>query len=228
LERADKTLRHHITKKGKLEIEEIQSILFQILYTLYHAQKSMEFMHNDLHFKNVLIKNLPKDVKQTVFYVNDKKFVSKLPFIIKITDFGLSRITLGNGSAIYNPVRTKWFDPAADLIQLASQLKGIAINWESVENHETQKGLLSNLKKMLKKPYNVDLDAILNHPFFESMNVDSSDEKSIVFGGVPCDLKQFQIKKEVSPIKPLDYQIVNNTIIKSRKERRQLADLNTI
>ena len=56
LEYADSTL---FEMRDKLDLLQFKSVLFQILYALYIAQTELEFNHNDLHLKNILLKWTP-------------------------------------------------------------------------------------------------------------------------------------------------------------------------
>jgi serine/threonine protein kinase len=87
LEYADSTL---FEMKDKLDLLQFKSVLFQILYALYIAQTELEFNHNDLHLKNILLKWVPngefaefKDYDGTCWYTNS--------YTVKICDFGISR-----------------------------------------------------------------------------------------------------------------------------------------
>jgi serine/threonine protein kinase len=77
--------------RTQLDIFEFRSILFQLLFALYTAQKRLEFNHNDLHIRNILLKS-QKTGEQTRHHdkdLNSTWFTNS--YTVKICDFGLSR-----------------------------------------------------------------------------------------------------------------------------------------
>lgn len=89
----------------KISVELYRIILFQLLYSLCKAQEACEFVHNDLHLKNILIDFKHEEMNQFREYKNSKDnspwFVDKSVHVT-IIDFGLSRITRDDGSSIHN------------------------------------------------------------------------------------------------------------------------------
>lgn len=89
-----------------LSLAELKGILFQLLYALAVAQEELGFVHNDLHFGNILLKSMPlgkKYLSCTYSPTNGKDstwFVGG--HLVKITDFGLSRIRSKDEQVIYN------------------------------------------------------------------------------------------------------------------------------
>lgn len=79
----------------EIEMKNLQIYIFQIVYTLYIMQKEFNFIHYDLHLKNILM-NTDKDYdketsKYNVYIVNNKKFyIPILPLTVKIMDFDRS------------------------------------------------------------------------------------------------------------------------------------------
>ena len=57
MESADSTL-HDM--REQLDLLQFKNILFQTLYALHIAQTQLEFNHNDLHLKNILLKWRPE------------------------------------------------------------------------------------------------------------------------------------------------------------------------
>ncbi|EFA77245.1 hypothetical protein PPL_12456 [Heterostelium album PN500] len=55
----------------ELKMDQLKSILFQIIYALSVAQTEFEFVHNDLHEKNILLASLPVDKRYVVFHKPD-------------------------------------------------------------------------------------------------------------------------------------------------------------
>jgi len=69
----------------------IRVIIFQIMYTLAVVRKHIPgFIHNDLHFSNILVSKGPKSGFTEYVLNNEKYFVPNLGFDIKLWDFDLS------------------------------------------------------------------------------------------------------------------------------------------
>jgi serine/threonine protein kinase len=64
------------------------------------AQGEHEFAHLDLHLKNILLQTL--DVDQVLEYTVGSLKYRCASFMVKIADFGLSRITTDAGQVVYN------------------------------------------------------------------------------------------------------------------------------
>jgi hypothetical protein len=89
MERADGTLNdlyEHIVPP--------ETLVFQILYTLYVLQKTYKFTHYDLHWQNIMYVEVPK--KDVEYIVGNKKYkMNNNGMQIKIMDYGLSRLEVG-------------------------------------------------------------------------------------------------------------------------------------
>lgn len=231
LEKADDSLRKYLLGlKYTIPLNEYKCMLFQILYSLEKAQSKFQFVHHDLHLDNIMIKYLTNNVKETVYYVGEKRYSCKVPYMIKITDFGLSRITISKNQIIYNPKRGDAFDPSIDLIQLSIELKKIKINWKDEENEESEKKKLGDLKRKLKKISNVNVMELVQHPFFDSLvlNHDLEDSVEMMIFGRPVEetkkilFEEKEEEKENIRIEVLfDKKEVGKTIVKSRKMRKK-------
>jgi len=68
---------------------------------LYVAQKEYEFVHNDLHKKNILLV-VPSDKNEYSLFRDEDCTWFTTGLFVKITDFGLSRIRLDNCRVLYN------------------------------------------------------------------------------------------------------------------------------
>lgn len=49
----------YLKQKERVEADEFRSILFQLLYALSVAQREFQFVHHDLHLKNILLQDQP-------------------------------------------------------------------------------------------------------------------------------------------------------------------------
>jgi serine/threonine protein kinase len=87
-------------QREQLSLRQLKSIAFQLIYALHVAQGENEFAHLDLHMKNVLLQTL--DASDAIEYDVGGRVHRCDSFMVKIADFGLSRITLDDGRVIFN------------------------------------------------------------------------------------------------------------------------------
>lgn len=128
LEKADTTL---YAIRGDLSFEVFRDVLFQIIYALHVSQTEFEFVHHDLHIQNVLLKRLKVQLEDYmiestdssglikcevvdeerlveencgVFKDGETTWYSRGPWIVKLSDFGLSRIKMvdDDGRVVYD------------------------------------------------------------------------------------------------------------------------------
>lgn len=216
-----------------LKLHEYRSVLFQLLFALHIAQQECQFMHTDLHLRNILVSRpktaadqrttntksddqdevceselddasqpaessqAPKPDKPDKFahvYVDlsslhqdknapeDKTLlfwgIPEDSLIIKITDFGLSRIRLDNDTVVFNLKNkfTEMFLPQSDLEQLVNALKGLDLCQGDIPDDEFREAStkLNDLKKKMR-----DISAtprqLLRHEFFEELIIDHNN-----------------------------------------------------
>jgi serine/threonine protein kinase len=170
LERGDMSL-HSFIRKTILPLATFKSILFQLLFGLYIGQRELEFQHNDLHSKNVLVKFLKDSHDGCAFYArfddSEVRWLTKENFVIKLTDFGHSRIKLASGEVICNnkdPFSTI-FDPKSDLKKIEHELRTVKIDW----TNSNEQPVLKDLKSKMRDPYSYPPGELLLHPFFDSL-----------------------------------------------------------
>jgi len=104
MEYASETLYERV-KSGPLSIGAYKEILFQIVYTLAVAQETLQFVHNDLHMKNILLsKSLPSGTFCKYYDPrnNGTSWYLRRGEIVKLADFGLSRAELPGGELLCN------------------------------------------------------------------------------------------------------------------------------
>lgn len=128
LEKADTTL---YAIRSDLSFEIFRDVLFQILYALHVSQAEFEFVHHDLHIQNVLLKRLRVPLQDYliektdpsglikyetvdeerlvdehcgIFKDGETTWYSRGPWIVKLSDFGLSRIKMvdDDGRVVYD------------------------------------------------------------------------------------------------------------------------------
>ena len=105
-------------------------LLFQASTALLAAQETFLFTHYDLHIDNVLLDNWPSQTRFISYPVSNGNLVinRKLcPFIVKITDFGLSRLQLQD--VLITPTVTDFpdetygeFNSSYDIISLVGSI----------------------------------------------------------------------------------------------------------
>ena len=105
-------------------------LLFQASTALLAAQETFLFTHYDLHTENLLIDNWPSQTRFISYPVSNGNLIinRKLcPFIVKITDFGLSRLQVQD--VLITPTVTKFpeatfgeFNPSYDIISLVGSI----------------------------------------------------------------------------------------------------------
>ena len=97
----------HLQSKKNVDVlsKAIDEVLLQVAYALYKAQQSYQYIHNDLHSENVLMKKtnpranvvLKLDNRLSIDFpkVTDRNFLFTMPVII---DFGDSSVVVIEGS----------------------------------------------------------------------------------------------------------------------------------
>lgn len=236
LEKADETLYDFMKRKKMITLTQYKSILFQILFALHFAQKHCEFVHNDLHLKNIMIKSLPKETKLCAFHFNNQCWITREKFLVKITDFGLSRVTF-NESVICNSKNfiQAAFDPYQDVRQLAKEFGKLKIDWNGDDvfllDVTKEKKYLKSLKR--KMTTGTLPEQLFQHEFFDSLKGIPSNETGVLhFGNVSQTEKENIVPLEKSPQmkkpsnhrtlrkrKPLEEINNTQTVVKPRKRR---------
>jgi hypothetical protein len=179
LEHADMSLMDYRT----LTLYEYKCLLFQILFALFVAQTEYKFVHNDLHLKNILLKRPPTNSALHVFKHGENTWYT-WGLVVKIADFGLSRLELPSGHILSN-ASVDGFDSHKDIEKVMNEFERyIRIDPESwltpKEKEEAtlnpeklrlfldqKQTLLRKLKAFLRKP--LPISYYLGHPFFEEL-----------------------------------------------------------
>ena len=217
LEKADITLKKFLLNQNyQIPLNLYKNILFQMLYALSLSQEICEFIHHDLHFDNIMLKFYKNETK-TEFNFKNQKYHLETDFLIKITDFGLSRIkNVENDKIIFNPKLGKFFDPSIDVNQIGRELKKIKIIFQ--ENEMEEKLKLSALKRKMNRNI-VNATELLSHSFFDSLKsqFDFNDEIPFKFG--------MEIEKEeklnVILFENKENVFRNQTIVKTRRGKQK-------
>lgn len=148
LEYAHHDLSHH----KRLSLPRYRSMLFQVLWGLYLAQRELQFVHHDIHVRNILLQPLAEDVPGTAYRLAardvpaapwgarattvgegapalDEKQLGSMVwfspfFVVKITDFGLSS--------------TRSETSTCDIEKAILELKKVVIDWNETVNLDTE------------------------------------------------------------------------------------------
>lgn len=160
---------------------EYLSVWFQVLYALYVSGKRHGFSHHDFHIGNIKIRRIPKLDVIYLDHEGDSRCTDGWIFsdiIVKIYDFGLSRIEDLNGDVIYNtgsinPYAKDWA-PQNDLKDIQDKLKKLC-------PAAVKKGASGKVWKHFLKKLNGFYDGgdvyirqfklLLNHPLFAPLHV---------------------------------------------------------
>ena len=153
-----------------MNIYELKEIMFQVIWALMIAQKELQFMHNDLHAKNIMINT--SETKHYYYNNSDKRIWCCPSFVVKLCDFGSAQITHKNERT--KKKETWGIDPSpfnemVDRNKFAESLN--SITFESCDDIDNQKKMFNEVKRMLK--FNsmryLTLKELLYLPFFDSM-----------------------------------------------------------
>lgn len=177
LERGQDTLFGYIVKQGRsLCYDEFRSILFQLLFSLQVAQEELYFTHNDLHLKNILVKQLPSHVQQTCYSWKGQTWCFSHPphsrYLVKMTDFGLSRIRLPSSGEELQNHPSDTFDCIADVQKLGSELGSVKITGSTLTSQ--QKQWVRDIKRQMSMTGALPSD-LLQHPMFQECQISTTN-----------------------------------------------------
>jgi hypothetical protein len=174
LEFADARL-DEATKRG-LSLIEFKEVAFQLVWALHIAQREMQFVHWDLHARNVLLQrpqggavcSFADQASDTTWYASH--------WIVKITDFGLSRILLEDDkTVVYNPKQglSEVFTPGVDIEKVMQNLDGIKTSDLADCEKKLRREFRRELARASRPPF--DLLRVLRHPFFKDLQTRPAD-----------------------------------------------------
>ncbi|ELR13108.1 non-specific serine/threonine protein kinase [Acanthamoeba castellanii str. Neff] len=159
LEYGEKTLANCLRE---VDLAQYREILWQVLYALHVAGKTFSFSHYDLHHKNILLCSLPMEDGCYVYYHKGVAYYNQT-CIVKIADFGLSRITTEEGETLCNTKNAlgQEYSPDVDVMSVVGwPWKNLDPDRDNDPNHKE----LQSLQRLMRK--GVRPAALLNHPFF--------------------------------------------------------------
>eukprot|EP01130_Rhizamoeba_saxonica_P011756 TRINITY_DN4890_c0_g1_i1.p1 TRINITY_DN4890_c0_g1~~TRINITY_DN4890_c0_g1_i1.p1 ORF type:complete len:359 (-),score=76.03 TRINITY_DN4890_c0_g1_i1:58-1134(-) len=179
---------HTLEETKLLPLNLYRSIVFQVLFAIYVAQTELQFVHNDLHLKNILL----KDTEETITLSKGEKSWYITKYLVKIADFGLSRLQSKRGVVLYdvNNKYSEGFYPTVDVEKFFSELKTIQIEEESwysetevahimekndIDEETAQSQIITRKKKQIRglknivRQGNFRVERLLSHSFFNRL-----------------------------------------------------------
>lgn len=169
-----------LSSRRTMSCAEFRAVVFQLLFGLFTAQSECNFMHNDLHLGNIIIRDddgcqtyhAVKVLRKTCSESGDST-TERINVVwetrgisVKMIDFGHSRISLPSGEEIYNPndIHHQLFNSLSDVEHLSQQLRSLSITDITREEAALKTNLLKTMRS--KAP-----GALIHHPFFEPLVV---------------------------------------------------------
>jgi serine/threonine protein kinase len=154
----------NLFREQRLEPEQFRLVLFQLLYALSVAQREFQFVHHDLHLKNILLQDQPPG---TVMVYRDLGSTWYIPGpLVKIADFGLARLRIRESDpeeVIYNVRDTfsEVFSRDKDLLKLLDEI-------QKKKPKGSHPELSEGIKVKAKKKGTMFLKPLLGHQEFDS------------------------------------------------------------
>ncbi|PRP80695.1 hypothetical protein PROFUN_11654 [Planoprotostelium fungivorum] len=155
-----------LSVKNSLSLGDFKEILFQVLYALQAAQRECHFVHRDLHLKNILLSPSSTTMAYGHEEHNTVWYTSK--YVVKLADFGLSRLILYNGEVVNNPQdkMSQVFIMTDDINHLKQRMDAIKLT--DLADHPDAAAWY-HLKKCLAE--DISPAKLVHHPFFHSLRV---------------------------------------------------------
>lgn len=150
----------------------------QILCALEIAQQKYNFVHRDLHTKNIMISSNPTMVNYSIKIGNDKITFKNLKYYPKIIDFGLSQIhydipELDEDAKVFN----KGYDVYYLLIYTMNACYNRIVTKDLVFNEEImEEQYVEKIDKQMINPIWYDIRNLTNYLFED--NIESYDDIS--------------------------------------------------
>ena len=176
LEYADARL-DEAARRGDVDLRGYREIVFQLLWALCVAEQEMRFVHRDMHLRNVLLQRPAR--RTLVSYTDDDGHTWwTRTWIVKISDFGLSRIELDDGTVVANPREplSEAYTPHTDYESLLANLKGIKIS-DWADATDTARSDVASFKRALSKACTnmTSIRPLLQHKLFDPLRVKPED-----------------------------------------------------
>jgi hypothetical protein len=207
-------------RNGKASVEHVNSVLFQLIYTMYVFEK-INFSHGDLRTGNIFINKLPEPI--TLHYkVNGKHYEITTDWIVKIYDFDHSTIyktsnisvnkrkeeiyEVKNESNIIGILNT--FNKNLDKVKLLLELSENPLFTEFVKTVFPR--LYSNSIETIKNTYEKLLFKTKTDSIDSEIQKKDNNlrEANRIFGtqiSHKSELSEFGISKEILDMKWIDY-----------------------
>ena len=175
LEYADTRLTDALRAR-QIDFAGFREIAFQLVWALTTAEQTMEFVHNDLHTGNILLQR-PSQRTLVAHRDSDGHTWWTSAWVVKIIDFGLSRIKLEDGTVISNPAVSlqSLYAPYNDYGKLHKELDRITAgisDWADVPASDKEK--VRSFKRALRKAadqLSLSIAHLLEHDLFQPLRV---------------------------------------------------------
>ena len=184
LEYADARL-DEAARRGDVDLRGYREIVFQLLWALCVAEQEMRFVHRDMHLRNVLLQRPAR--RTLVSYTDDDGHTWwTRTWIVKISDFGLSRIELDDGTVVANPREplSEAYTPHTDYESLLANLKGLKIS-DWADAADSARSDVASFKRALSKACSnmTSIRPLLLHKLFDPLRVKPEDGAAEGDGG---------------------------------------------
>lgn len=163
-----------VARAPGLSLREFKEVAFQLVWAIAAGQRSdVQFVHRDLHTKNVLLQRC--SAEGAAEFVGDGSVWYACFWVVKISDFGLSRILLADGSVVANPKdpMASLFTREKDIESIIEDLKSVGVaDWTTGRADEKeQRALMRSFMRELRKAAKgcCTLRSVLSHSFFDEL-----------------------------------------------------------
>jgi len=145
-----------------VNLDMLKSIIKQIIFALYEANKLINFTHFDLHLGNIIIKELSNEI--TIYYPSsDEKIITK--YVSVIIDYGSSHIKYNNfdyGKILYEG------NVVNDSFWIHDIFKMLMFFYTGILEYNNQKSLKKYVSTLLSFFTGEEMTDILYEDFKES------------------------------------------------------------
>ena len=187
--------------------DNIMEMLFELIYGLYLLNTRLNVIHNDNHFENLLIKELPED---KTYLVNNLEYTRKRKYRVCIYDFDLSylegfnnpddRLIINKTNQMNNIKPLTDVEKGRDIYTIGNSLYGFSMYIKNTLDNETQFNNLFrnnaedlntyNIMKIIFETDNV-INNLRNNFFNDTLNNKLFWNSYCETGNYPCKLLKY-------------------------------------
>ena len=140
---------------SKHRLKNMDEILFQVLLSLEMARTKFDFCHLDLHFNNILVKELDEEV-DLCYYLPIGTYTIRTKYLAVIIDYGFSYINVNNVPIYFQEdmsnVVIPVYSPFSDLFKVLSRANTFSV-FETKQRYEPSYFVI---------PKNIEADDVKN------------------------------------------------------------------